>query len=285
MSEREAQDCIQLLKALNPDMSVGFPKGGRIALQSLPNTRDLGALATADGRYIIPRKLLRSGDLYHVSMTDKEMLADEYHLKTVIDLRTNAERMQKPDTIMAGVEYYHIPIFDEDAMGVSREKGSMESLFAMMDDAEKFMEKQYENFILDPYSVKQYAKFIDVILRHKDGAILWHCSAGKDRVGVGTALLLGILGVPEETIREDYLRTNRYLESELRYMERFMEAKMGNCEAVIDKLKVLFQVKESYIDTVFRTINEKYGSMDKFYKKELYLTPKTIEDLREKYLL
>lgn len=285
MTEREVQDCINLLKALNPDMAVGFPKGGRIALQGLPNTRDLGALATEDGRHIIPRKLLRSGDLYHVSMADKEILADEYNLKTVIDLRTNAERKQRPDTIMAGVEYYHIPVFDEDAIGVSREKGSVKDFFSIGGDPEKFMEKQYESFIRDPYCIKQYAKFIDVLLRHKDGAVLWHCTAGKDRVGVGTAILLCILGVPEETIREDYLRTNRYMEPELRYMERFLEARGEDTLEAVQKLNILFKVKESYIDVVFKTIKEEYGSMDKFFKKELYLTPKAIEDLRDKYLL
>lgn len=285
MTEREVQDCIRLLKALNPEMSVGFPKGERIPLQSLSNTRDLGALETEDGRHIIPRKLLRSGDLYHVSMADKEILADEYRLKTVIDLRTEAERKQKPDTIMAGVEYYHIPVFDEDAMGVSREKNSVTALFDFQGDPEEVMEKQYRDFIRDPYCVKQYAKFIDVFLRHKDGAVLWHCSAGKDRAGVGTALLLRVLGVPEEIIREDYMRTNRYLEPELHYMERLMEARGWDTVDAVQKLNVFFKVKESYIDAVFRTIKEEYDSVEKFFRRELYLTPKAVEDLREKYLL
>lgn len=53
-----------------------------------------------------------------------------------------------------------------------------------------------------------------VILQQEEGAVLWHCSMGKDRVGVGTALLLYALGVPMETIMEDYLRTNRCLEED-----------------------------------------------------------------------
>ena len=63
MTEHEAQDCLRLLKILNPDMATGFPRGGRLPLLNLPNTRDLGALATKDGRHIIPRRLLRSGNL------------------------------------------------------------------------------------------------------------------------------------------------------------------------------------------------------------------------------
>lgn len=53
LTDREIQDCIQLLKALNPNIVTGFPKGGRIPLQSLPNTRDLGALMTSDGLFSI----------------------------------------------------------------------------------------------------------------------------------------------------------------------------------------------------------------------------------------
>ncbi len=55
--------------------------------------------------------------------------------------------------------------------------------------------------------------------------MLWHCSAGKDRVGVGTALLLCALGVPKKTIYEDFMKTNMYLDKEMEYMIRFLETK------------------------------------------------------------
>lgn len=91
MTDKEIRDCIQLLKVLNPKLATGFPKGARIPLQSLPNTRDLGALATKDGRHILPRRLLRSGNLYHMSLQDQDTLLDEYHLSTVVDFRTRME--------------------------------------------------------------------------------------------------------------------------------------------------------------------------------------------------
>ena len=114
MTDREVRDCVQLLKALNPDIVVGFPKGGRIHLQSLPNTRDLGALMTEDGRHILPRRLLRSGSLYHISLTDQDVLTEEYHLTEVIDFRTQKEILEKPDTVIEGVRYHEIPIVDEE---------------------------------------------------------------------------------------------------------------------------------------------------------------------------
>lgn len=285
MTEKEVQECIRLLKALNPNMAVGFPKGGRISLQSLPNTRDLGALETKDGRHILPRRLFRSGELYHASLADRQLLAEEYHLKTVIDFRSVTERKEKPDAILKGVEYYHIPILDEETVGISRDQGTTKSLLSFEGNAEQLMENMYAGLIRDRYSVRQYARFIDVLLHQEEGGVLWHCSAGKDRVGVGTALLLSALGVPRDTIREDFMRTNTYLDGELEYMLRYMESKKLDSIQNVENMTAFFKVKESYLNKVFETIHEEYGSTERFLRRGLYLTPKTLEDLREKYLI
>ena len=68
---------------------------------------------------------------------------------------------------------------------------------------------------------------------------------GKDRVGVGTALLLCALGIPRETIMEDYLRTNRYLEDDLQHMIRLLETKMIVDNEIMDKIKALYRVKKN----------------------------------------
>ena len=52
---------------------------------------------------------------------------------------------------------------------------------------------------------------------------MWHCGTGKDRTGIGTAFLLSLLGVEEDVIYEDYLRTNRYMEPKLVYMQRLVQ--------------------------------------------------------------
>ena len=285
MTDREIQECIQILKALNPEMATGFPRGGRIHLQSLPNTRDLGALMTKDGRHILPRKLLRSGSLYHVSLADQDMLLEDYKLSTVIDFRTEAEREQKPDTIMKGVEYYPIPILDEETSGITQAGTLMDMLIKFDQVPDEFMCKQYENLVRDEICIKQYANFLDVVLHQKKGAVLWHCSAGKDRVGIGTALLLYALGVPRKTIKEDFLKTNVYLDNEMQHMVRYLETRMIVTPEIIDKVRLLYKVKGEYLDTAFRTIEKDYGSVDYFMGKALYMNPKTIEALRNKYLV
>lgn len=285
MTDREIQECIQILKALNPEMATGFPRGGRIHLQSLPNTRDLGALMTKDGRHILPRKLLRSGSLYHVSLADQDMLLEDYKLSTVIDFRTEAEREQKPDTIMKGVEYYPIPVLDEETSGITQAGTLMDMLTKFDQVPDEFICKQYENLVRDEICIKQYANFLDVVLHQKKGAVLWHCSAGKDRVGIGTALLLYALGVPRKTIKEDFLKTNVYLDNEMQHMVRYLETRMIVTPEIMDKVRLLYKVKGEYLDTAFRTIEKDYGSVDYFMRKALYMNPKTIEALRNKYLV
>ena len=285
MTDREIQECIQILKALNPEMATGFPRGGRIHLQSLPNTRDLGALMTKDGRHILPRKLLRSGSLYHVSLADQDMLLEDYKLSTVIDFRTEAEREQKPDTIMKGVEYYPIPVLDEETSGITQAGTLMDMLTKFDQVPDEFICKQYENLVRDEICINQYANFLDVVLHQKKGAVLWHCSAGKDRVGIGTALLLYALGVPRKTIKEDFLKTNVYLDNEMQHMVRYLETRMIVTPEIMDKVRLLYKVKGEYLDTAFRTIEKDYGSVDYFMRKALYMNPKTIEALRNKYLV
>lgn len=251
MTEHEAQDCLRILKLFNPEMATGFPKGGRITMQSLSNTRDLGAIATKDGRHILPRKLIRSGNLYHASMADQHVLQEDCKLKTVIDLRDQLERNERPDIVVKGVEYYHIPMIDEETisdspksvLGILQTNDMLKKVLEYDGDIESLIEQQYENFVKDQYSVKQCARFMDVLLHHENGAALWHCSFGKDRVGVVTALLLCALGVHRDVIREDFIRSNVCLAGELDYMLRYLEANRLDSIANVNKVSALFRVK------------------------------------------
>lgn len=203
----------------------------------------------------------------------------------MIDLRTRYEILEKPDIVMDGVKYREIPIIDEETAGISQAGNLMDMIKKFDRIPDEFLHKQYQNLVRDQYSVRQYARFMDVILNHEDGAILWHCSAGKDRAGVGTALLLCALGVPRKTIQEDFLKTNLYLEEEMQHMVRYLETKTIVDSRIMDKVRILYKVKSEYLDTVFQTIEQDYGSVEHFMKKALYLNPKSIETLKNKYLV
>lgn len=284
MSEKEIRDCLRLLRVLNPEMAVGYPKGARISQKTLPNTRDLGALMADDGRHIIPRKLLRSGNLYHISLYDQDTLTDGYHLSTVVDFRTRAERGRMPDEKLPGVEYYHLPVLDDESRG-GASAGVVDLLLNYRGNMEDLMLQQYENMVTDPVSLNNFANFIDLALSHEDGALLWHSNLGKDRAGVATAFLLCALGFSPKSVKEDYLRSNPCMEAELECVVRQMENKTIVDRTVMNNINACFRVKEKYLDLVFNTIEKRYGSIDRFMRRGLYLTQKNIGVLREKYLI
>ncbi len=285
MSEREATECINLLKALNPEFIWGYPEGGRVPLSSAPNIRDCGALVTIDERSIIPHRLLFGGDLYHLSQEDQRVLLEEYHVKKVIDLRSGTEILHRPDTEMPGVEYYHIPVLDEEEEEILHPGNWQRMTDAGEELSEEQMEKMYENFVTDHYSVREIALFLDVLRKHEKGAVLWHGGMGKDRTGACTALLLTILGVPRNTIRVNYMKSNDCLKNEQEYMRRMLESRGEDLTLHEQRLKNFYTVEESYLNRFFYRIGRKYGSMQHFLSEQLLLTPKEIDQLKENYLI
>ncbi len=285
MTQKDADACIRLLKVLSPELTVGFPGGDRIHLESVQNTRDLGALLSLDQRHIVPRRLLRSGDLYHLSSGDQKILMEEYHLKKVIDLRSREEYRERPDTIMAGVEYYHLPILDEEMSGAARFRTLSNLLEGDKAPSREQYEELYESMFTDEYSVRQFARILDLLRDASGGAVLWHGGAGKDRTGIVTMLILSVLGVSRKVIREDFLRSNEFLESEKKYMQLYLKNNGSYGERQEQQLQSYFTVEESYLNRAFYSIDRQFGSMQTFLKKGLLLNSKLIQDLRNGYLL
>lgn len=260
----------------------------RIPLEKLPNTRDLGGLPAAGGRQICPHRLLRSGALLWSSAADRAILLEEYGLKTVIDFRTALEREEKPDPKLEGVENIWNPILEEAVMGITREEtGEKRGLVQQVLEQtggdgrgpEEYMRNMYRNLVDEAYSRRQYRKFFEILLRQEEGAVLWHCTAGKDRVGVATALLLAALGTSREEILADYIKTNEFNAAEV---EDILEKVKEEYRSAV---RLLFVVKASYLESVFDRIEQAYGGMDAFLQKEMGLTPDRLDRLQEMYLL
>lgn len=265
----------------------------RISFEKLNNTRDLGQFTTEDGRRIRPRRLLRSGNLHSLSLEDRAILQNDYQLKIVVDFRTETEKDAEPDTKIGKVQYEWLPILDEATMGISREQESSKDGLKMLADflmrpgfdAKEYMKNTYKQLVLSDFSRKQYRRFFDILMdAPEDGAVLWHCSAGKDRVGIGTALLLTALGVPREDIIDDYLATNTFYSDTLNRMIGVMTEKAGTKD-IIPKVDAFFSVSPVYIEAVFDIIQDDFGGIDAFLENEMGLTQERRTALKEKYLL
>lgn len=264
----------------------------RISLEGVCNTRDLGGFVTKSGKKIKEKRLMRSGQLINLTEADKKKLVEEYQLATVIDFRTNAERNDKPDPYLPGVKMINNPILEEKALGITRDTQSQNNVIVTLVQemhkktdfsSEKYMEDMYAGLISNPYSRSRYKIFLEILLQQEKGAALWHCSAGKDRVGIATMLLLSALDVPRETIIADYLKINEFGAEEV---EELVDRVLGNNrnEELERQVRPLFCVEESYIQSVFKQLEQESGSVEAFLEKEMGLDDKKRVRLEELYL-
>lgn len=263
----------------------------RIELEGLPNTRDLGGMKTKDGKTIKYKKLLRSGQLYFATENDKNTLLNDYNLGLIVDFRSIDEQKEKPDPTLPDVKYVYNPVMREITKGITRDEKSDKDTIKMiivdmandLERAEKYMEDIYESLINDDYALTQYGKFIDLLLENKDKASLWHCTAGKDRAGFATFLVLECLGVDKETIIEDYLLTNKYVQKDVETMIKSIKSEY-DLPNVDDVVKALFGIKRIYLENVYNTIQEKYGNMSEFLKVKINVTDEKLKTMRELFL-
>lgn len=263
----------------------------RIPLEGIFNTRDLGGIETADGKKIKPCRLIRSGELFNLSDNDKQTLTDRYSLKKVIDFRTGAERSEKPDPILDNVQYIWAPIMSEEAMGITHDEESerdvIAELFSYLQENQltlvDYMTGIYKILLSTQQAQREYGRFFRELLSNESGSVLWHCSAGKDRVGVGTALLLTALGVPRDVIIKDYLMTNTFTNSEYENAVKFLKSQNAD-EAVINGIEGVFKVRESYIMASLNYMEANYGSVNEYINKALGITKDEIAALQNMYL-
>ncbi len=260
----------------------------KIDLQCLNNTRDLGGIKTADGRSIKPNIFVRSGHLYNASLSDIAWLSD--HVSLVIDFRTTQERGEKPDPVISNVKNIHLSILDTLAAGVSREEQSDEKAFAMVAQdpagAREYMINIYRGFVTSDFSVAQYNRFLHLLLEPHEKAVLWHCTAGKDRAGFAAVIIQELLGVKRADIMADYLKTNEYLEAEVQELYKMVGRQMGSLNEKAEKaLNYLFGAHREYLEAVYEAVEEKYGGFDGFIRDGLCISERERESLRQRALV
>ena len=247
-----------------------------IKLKGAKNVRDLGGLRVKDGT-VKSGMLLRASHLNRLTERDADLLVDTYGLRTVIDLRNTAEKAEKPNIRIPGVTQLEMPVFDASLPGMSHE--TRQAL-----DKVPYLGDIY-TAVMQGESVYNLAAVIRRIVRAEEGeyAFLYHCTEGKDRTGMVTALLLLLLGADRETIYEDYLYTNTVNKKKaVKYYWLVRLVKRNKPAAGL--VRDVYLAKREYLDAVFDAIDNTYGGEERFIQNVLQLSKEDIQSFRERLI-
>ena len=264
-----------------------------LLVTGIENARQLGGYETADGRHVKRDVLLRTAKLSDAPSEELAALKDIYHLGVVVDFRTLAEREGAPDPEIDGVDNIVLDVLDESsrtgagaAIAGIYENGGAEPAEVMLNIIRSgcVSERMYADMAFDPAAEKGFRDFFRILLENGGKkAVLWHCSGGKDRTGAAAVLLLLALGVNKETALRDFELTNEFLREKIAYMES-RAAELTDDPEEIAWVKDLTGVNRKYMEKLLDTLEEKYGSQERYLTEGLGLDRAELEQLREMYL-
>ena len=258
-----------------------------LTLPGVVNVRDLGGIRLPSGT-VRKGLLLRGGTLDSASDEAVSILSGQYHISKVFDFRTTFERTVAPDREIPGAQNVWLPAYDETSQSFikrSLPQHAYRNLGPWLTEhaGEPFVQDVARHIYLDmvenEFTLIQYAGFFQNILLTEGGAVYWHCSQGKDRTGLGAALLLAALGADRATIMSDYsLSADWYAEELGRYTP------LVKTEEERTVLRTFVSVNPDYFSQALDFLEASYGSMQDVLEGPLCLSPDDIGALRSYYL-
>ena len=267
-----------------------------LPVKGIVNARDLGGYTVQDGRTVKSGMLIRAAHLADAKASDIAYL-ESLLVSAVIDFRKELEMPGKEDKELPGARYVSLPI---DASGnamekateqekkkfVSRNKFDIKKVIvpvAFNKKAQAMAREMYPTLLFTPECQEQFARFFRLVLETENGAVLYHCTQGKDRTGVASALLLAALGANRETIVADFDATNRVYDKDVRKYSRRVKF-LGGKEEEIAVVKAFMGCNtENFVKALDR-IDQQYGSLMAYLKGPIGLSDADIETLRRRYL-
>ena len=251
----------------------------RVDFEDVINFRDIGGLKTQDGRQVRWGKIFRSDNLADLKPTDFEKF-NNLKIQTVFDLRTESEIKGKEDQLPKNVRYIQAPTVKDNGDMLTQLRGKLLRGEISEDQSFQMITELYQNIVTsDLASLRELLRNILA----SDEPVLYHCSAGKDRTGVVTAMILSILNVDRKTIFDEYLMSNYYRRDKLKKILR--KAKLGKIIKPKINLKVIenfMSVDERYLAATFDVIDTQYGGIDLFIKNQLQISDQDREQIIKK---
>jgi protein-tyrosine phosphatase len=257
-----------------------------LPLEGGSNFRDVGGYPAAGGKHV------RWGMIYRTAATPLLTAADDrtvgrLGIGAIIDLRSLEERQMSPDTLAVRLNARYSATDYPASQIFTRPAGK-----DMASVAPRPVTDLYRSW---PIALAPQFRTIFQELLRNDGAVSYHCSAGQDRTGVATALILSALGVQRDVIYRDYLLSTQDRRPENEVAKVDPARLPGNAFAAyyaqthpggqVSKPKPLLDAQgQPYLKAFFDEVDARWGSVDAYLDKELGVDQRAVTRLRAIYL-
>jgi protein-tyrosine phosphatase len=243
-----------------------LPAERHIPLEGSVNFRDLGGYVGLEGRSIKWRHLFRADGLSHLSHKDHEVIR-HLGVATIIDLRTDEElKRDRFDTEATPVTFHHAPLLKS----THRAEDFKDQPFLLGDT--------YIGMLSD--ASHEIRRAVEVVADEANHPVIFHCAAGKDRTGVLAALLLGLVGVSDEVIIEDYSLTARAMGA---LRELLIERRPDLRDRLVASDAPILSAAPENMRSLLDIIEERWGSIPD-YAAAIGISDETIGSLRSALL-
>lgn len=267
-----------------------------LPLESIINARDLGGYTVKNGRTVCRGLLLRAAHLGDATDKDIRYLS-QLPVAKVIDFRRTEEKLGNEDRIVPGATHIDLTVdatakmidqaSDKEKRRFSQKKKfdvkKLIVLLAFNEKAQSIAQEMYPTLFFYPACQQQYARFLREVVDTEKGAVLYHCSQGKDRTGIASALLLAALGADRETIITDFDVTNRIYEADVRKYSRRVRLFGGKNKQLAVVKAFLGANTDNFVNALDRIVTE-FGSFEAYLKGPMGLTDQDLQILRDRYL-
>lgn len=235
-------------------------------LAGASNFRDVGGYPSDDGRSVRWRRIFRSNHLGHLTEDDVKLVRG-LGVKHAFDFR-GAEERKAAACVIDEIVVHSLPI---EPTVVAALRARLQARGLSSADALDIMRDSYRGYVR--HNTHSFREMFTHILED-DAPLVIHCTAGKDRTGFASALVLHALGVSEQVISEDYLLTNS-----------FYRRDPNSAPDLPDEVRqAIGSVDASFLTAGFGAVDAEYGDLESYFRDGLGLGPRERNELTARYL-
>ena len=262
-------------------------KNQLIGLTSVHNARQLGGYQIGNRR-IKDNLLLRTAKISELSKEDSTLLCDKYRVQCIYDFRGKEESLSAPDVIPGKARFLSLALSftgEESESGTDTKFENEEQMIGMLlqyadhPSVQAMCTSMYDVIFFEQSSLEVYRKlFADLLtVKPEDGAVLWHCTQGKDRAGSASAMLLAALGAARERIMADFILSKDYYAPMAAKIKTETESQKKVINTLISANPVVFEATLDKVDA-------QYGSFRNYLTECIGVTPEMMDVLRNRFL-